>query len=290
MKQILADALVDSARMIPFLLVIYVLVEWIENRFGRSIQERIKKAAKAGPFLGAVFGSVPQCGFSVLAAAMYTRRMVTVGTLLAVFLATSDEAVPVILAQPDKAGLVLPLLLSKVVIGAVAGYVVDFALGSYAKPAAGGLPTDDAIDSTGCCEHNISRQDTRRQLVIHPLVHTAKVYAFVFLVSVALNYIIYRIGPHNLGKVFLQHSILQPVLTALVGLIPNCAASVAITQVFLKGGISFGSAIAGLSASGGLGILVLLKENHNTKDTIRVLGLLLGISIAVGIIVQYAVG
>jgi hypothetical protein len=162
---------------------------------------------------------------------------------------------------------------------------------SYRK----GVTIDDPealkeIEGRGCCEHHVIGEDRKRGMLIHPLVHTAKVFVFILAVSLAINALIYRVGEHNLARVLLAHSPLQPVITALVGLIPNCAASVAITQVFLKGGISYGSAIAGLSASGGLGLLVLMKENHNPRDTARILGLLLGISIAVGIVIQYVYG
>lgn len=291
MNELIKEALIDSAKMIPFLLVIYYLVEWIEDRFGHSIQESIQNSAKAGPAAGAIFGCVPQCGFSVLASAMYTRRFITIGTLLAVYLSTSDEAVPVILAQPEKARLVLPLLLTKLVIGILGGYIVDIALQSYKRKSliVPAIPSGE-IHEKGCCEHKLSGDDKNRQIFLHPLIHTAKVFFFVFLVTLGINFLIWHIGKDNLSTVLLQHSVFQPVITAIIGLIPNCAASVAITEVFLKGGISFGSAISGLCASGGLGMLVLLKENGNTKDTMRVLGLLLFISIVVGIIIQSVYG
>lgn len=281
------DALIDSAKMIPFLLFVYGVVEWLEYRYGASIRSKIQRAAKAGPVVGALFGCVPQCGFSVIASAMYTRRIITVGTLLAVFLSTSDEAVPVILAQPSKLHIIIPLLCTKLVIAVIAGYAVDLALRSYRKKIVASDPEElDEIHERGCCEHHVGGEGPGRELFLHPIIHTAKVFVFVFLVSLALGFI----GEERLARMLLQHSPLQPVLTALVGLIPNCAASVAITQVFLKGGISYGSAISGLCASGGLGVLVLLKENHNVRDTARVLGLLLGISVAVGIVIQYVYG
>lgn len=287
MTNILTEALIDTLKMAPFLFVIYCLVAWIEQKYGNSIQDRIRYAAKAGPLIGSLFGSVPQCGFSVLASAMYTRRLITIGTLLAVFLSTSDEAIPVILAQPDKIKLIIPLLLTKIVIGILGGYGVDFALRSYLRPHADEAHDHEAeINSRGCCEHDIIHSDKRLQLLIHPLVHTAKICAFLFVVTAALNYGMAALGPDNLKNLLLQNSMLQPVVTAFFGLIPNCAASVAITDVFLKGGISFGSAISGLCASGGLGILVLFKENSNLRDTIRVIGLLLCVSIIAGIVIQ----
>lgn len=291
MKTVFFDALIDSVKMIPFLLFVYYVVEWLEYQYGLAIRARIQRNAKAGPLAGAVFGCVPQCGFSVLASAMYTRGFVTIGTLLAVYLSTSDEAIPVVLAQPKKLWVIVPLVCTKVVIALIGGYSTDIAFRSYRK----GVTVSDPeglkeIAGDGCCEHHVVGEDSKRQLLLHPLVHTVKVFFFVFLVSLGINCLMFKVGAHNLGRLFLQHSPLQPVLTALVGLIPNCAASVAITQVFLKGGISYGSAVAGLCASGGLGLLVLLKENHNPRDTARVLGLLLGFSVAAGIAIQYLYG
>lgn len=288
---ILLDALIDSAKMVPFLLFVYLMVEWLEYQYGTSIRARIQHAAKAGPAVGAAFGCVPQCGFSVIASAMYTRRVITIGTLLAVYLSTSDEAVPVIMAQPSKLHHILPLICTKLVIAVLAGYAIDLALRSYRNGVTVKDPEAlEEIKERGCCEHHVTGDGHWRELLVHPLKHTAKVFVFVFLVTLGLNYLIFSVGQSHLSRLLLQHSPFQPVLTALVGLIPNCAASVAITQVFLKGGISYGSAISGLCASGGMGLLVLLKENHDPRDTARVLGLLLSISIAAGIIIQYIYG
>lgn len=286
----LLDALVDSAKMIPFLLFIYFVVGWLEYQYGAAIRAKIQRAAKSGPFLGSVFGCIPQCGFSVLASAMYTRRFITIGTLLAVYLSTSDEAIPVIMSQPKSLHWMIPLICTKVLIAILAGYGVDIALRSYAKPIA---PIDqeelEDLPEHGCCEHHVAGESRLGELVVHPLVHTAKVFLFVLLVTLGINYLGY-VYKDQLKQLLLPHSPLQPVLTAFVGLIPNCAASVAITEVFIKGGISYGSAVSGLCASGGLGLLVLLKENHNPRDTVRVLALLVGISIAAGIVIQYVYG
>lgn len=277
--------------MIPFLLVIYLVVGWLEYRYGAAIRERIQQAAKAGPALGSVFGCIPQCGFSVLASAMYTRRLITTGTLLAVFLSTSDEAIPIILAQPAQIHLVLPLIGIKVLIALLGGYGVDLVLRSYSRPPAQSDSKEmEEICEHGCCEHHVAGDDAKRELLLHPLIHTMKVFVFVFLVTLGINYLVFVVGEKHLSMLLLSHSPLQPVITAFIGLIPNCAASVAITEIFIKGGISYGSAVSGLCASAGLGLLVLLKENHNPRDTAKVLALLLGISIAAGTIIQYTIG
>jgi hypothetical protein len=292
MRGLFLDALYDSAELIPFLLVIYFLVELFERRFGGSIKHQLQKTAKSGPALGAAFGCIPQCGFSVVASALYARRLITKGTLLAVFLATSDEAIPVVLAQPDKGNIVLALLVTKLIIGLVAGYAIDLILGSFKRQRVPSNPLSAANDcpDAGCCKHDLSGDVGKWQWLTHPFIHTAKIFVFILAVTLGINYLIWFAGDDNLGQFLLRQSVFQPFLAALIGLIPNCAASVAIAEVFLKGGLSYGSAIAGLSSSGGIGILVLLKENHDRRDTIRILLLLVAISTGVGTIIHVVYG
>jgi hypothetical protein len=220
---------------------------------------------------------------------MYSRRLITIGTLLAVLLATSDEAIPVLLAQPEKGDIVVRLLITKLIIGLTAGYVIDFILGSYRKK--GVRPGSVAeVDEHGCCNHDLFEKEGKWQWLKHPLIHTAKVFAFIVAVTFGINFLIALVGEEHLGMVLMRDSLLQPFLSAMVGLIPNCAASVAIAEMFLKGGLSYGSAIAGLCTSGGLGLLVLFKENRSLGDTMRVLVLLVGIGTIVGTAIQFVYG
>ncbi len=292
MRKLFLDALSDSAAMIPFLLFIYFLVELFERRLGGKITYALEKTAKAGPALGAAFGCIPQCGFSVVASALYARRVITKGTLLAVFLGTSDEAIPVILAQPGKGRFVVAVLVTKLIIGVVAGYAIDLFLGSLSRGKLdhGHQNLVEAPHDAGCCNHDLSGTIGKWQWLTHPLIHTAKIFLFIMAVTFAINVLIAFVGEENLGHVLLKQHLLQPFLAALIGLIPNCAASVAIAELFLKGGLSYGSAIAGLCSSAGLGLLVLFKENHNSRDTIQILLLLVAISTIVGIAIQLLYG
>lgn len=290
MKELFLDALIDSAGMIPFLLFIYFIVEWFERKFSGTLEHRLGKTAKDGPVLGALFGCIPQCGFSVVAASFYSRRLITTGTLLAVILSTSDEAIPVILAQPGQSGLVIKLLITKLIIGITAGYLIDFL---FRRRTPAETDHDDHAGEhheLGCCKHQLSGKTSRWQLLVHPLIHTAKIFIFIFVVTLGINGLIALVGQENLGRVLLRHSLLQPFLAALVGLIPNCAASVAIAEMFLKGGLSYGSAVSGLCCSGGLGLLVLLRENRDFKDTLRVAALLVLISTVAGLAIQLLYG
>jgi hypothetical protein len=295
------DALLDSLKMVPFLLVMYIGIELVEYKFGHRIIALIQKAGAAGPAVGALAGSLPQCGISVVATALYTQRLATIGTLLAVYLSTSDEAIPIILSQPDKAGLVLPLILTKISIALVAGYALDLFFRKSNQPTFVHIDTyvrgrDDehhdhsiVIDGEACCGHSTSssaKKFSPKEIFLHPVIHTAKIFFFIFAISAAISASIFWMGEESFGRLFSQHVFSQPFIAALVGLIPNCAASVAITGLYLKGAITYGALIAGLSSSAGLGILVLFREEKEKKEIFKVLGLLLGISILAGTVIQ----
>jgi hypothetical protein len=299
MQDLLLDAFLDSATMMPFLFIIYVILALVEQRVGAVATHRLHGSKKAGPLLGALFGCVPQCGFSVIASALYARRLITVGTLLAVYLATSDEAIPVILAQPDRANIALKLLITKIGIGLLFGYGVDLVLGSYRRQQTtenrqsndvNQIVCCESIHVVGCCNHDVVGRAEKWRWLKHALIHTAKVFFFIFVITRGINCLVWLVGEDNLGHVLLRRSLLQPVLASVIGLIPNCAASVAIAETYLRGGLTFGATIAGLCSSAGLGILVLLRENRDRRDTIRILLLLLTISASVGVIIQVVYG
>jgi len=296
------QVLLDSLKMIPFLLIVYIGIELIEYKFGNQIRERVQKAGSAGPAVGALAGSLPQCGFSVVATALYTQRLATIGTLMAVYLATSDEALPVILSQPDKLGIIWPLILTKIIIALIFGYTLDFIFRksnqkilrhaddfNHGRDEAG-HDHQAILDETACCGHNPSSSAKKfdvEEIFFHPVVHTAKIFFFIFIVSWLINLAFLKLGEVTLTRLFLNHSFWQPFLAALFGLIPNCAASVGITELYLKGVITYGSVIAGLCASGGLGILVLFREEKNKQQVFKIIGLLFGLSVLAGIIIQY---
>jgi len=304
MYEVFLDALIDTVKMVPLLLIIYIGIELIEYKFGSKIIAMVQKAGAAGPAIGALAGSLPQCGISVVATALYTQRLATIGTLLAVYLATSDEAIPIILAQPDKASLIVPLLLTKIFIALVAGYSIDLFFRKANKStlthiAAYARGEDDlghnhsiVTEKEACCGHSTSTSANKfrpKEIFLHPAIHTAKIFVFIFAVSLLINAAVFFMGEEAFGKLFSGHAFFQPFMAALIGLIPNCAASVAITELYLKGAITYGSLIAGLCASAGLGILVLFREEKEKKEIIKILGLLFGISVLAGLFIQYFV-
>ena len=279
------DALIDSLHMLPFLLFIFFVIEFIEYFFAHKMNFLLKHSNKAGPVVGSLLASFPQCGFSVVASTLYTKKLITAGTLIAVYLSTSDEAIPVILAEPSKAPLVIQLLTVKLFIAITAGYFINFLLESFKKTVIEDV--DDDIEEEGCCKHHLNKNPDKKELLLHPIIHTANIFFFVFLVTLGINYLVSLVGgAENLGKYFLHKSVFQPVIMAFVGLIPNCAASVAITLMYLKGAIGFGSVISGLCSSAGLGMLVLFRKNNDNKDTLKIISLLLLVSIMSGIIIQ----
>jgi hypothetical protein len=290
---LLRDAFTDTVRLLPLLAAVYFFVSFLEYRYGDRMGSFLAHFHKFGPVAGALFGCMPQCGFSVVASALYVKRVISVGTLLAVFLSTSDEAVPILLSIPRLAHLVGILIVIKVVIAISAGMVVDLTLHSMKisklkKAASIDDACEDAImGHSGCCSHGVDKERSKiKSLLIHPLRHTAKIFVFLFVFSAALNYFVYLIGEGRIESLLLNGTVFQPFLTSMIGLIPNCFASVLLAGLFAKGAISFGSMVAGLCTGAGLGMLVLIKENKDIKDTASIIGLLIGISVIAGMVIQ----
>ena len=294
----LTEALVDTLKLLPLLAVVYFFVSFMEYRYGEKMGLFLSHFRRFSPVVGAAFGCIPQCGFSVAASALYVKRLISIGTLLAVFISTSDEAIPVLLSMPDKAGLVGLIIAIKVVLAIIAGVAIDMLLKKRQSPSqyqTSSVSVADEkkepaniIEHCGCCRHHIDEKQSKfKALFVHPLAHTFKIFIFLFVLSALLGFILERTGEQKIAELLLKGTIFQPMLTTLIGLIPNCFASVLLAKFFADGTISFGSLIAGLCASAGLGLLVLVKENKNFKDTLLVVGLLTTISVLAGIITQF---
>ncbi len=283
----LKDAMIDSISLIPFLFIIFVLIEIIERYYTKKRHLFVFWIKKVGPLFGSLLASLPQCGFSVIASTVYTRRLLTRGTLVAVYLATSDEAIPVLIANPQKAYIILPIILIKIIIAIIVGYIVDWVITYNAKEP---VIEHKHEEIEGCCHHHIVKDARKRDFWLHPLKHTLNIFLFIFIISVALAFLLSRSGSEEaFAKYCLMNSPLQPLMASLVGLIPNCAISVMLSILFIKNTISFGSLVAGLCTSGGLGILVLLRRNGDKKDTFIILSTLVIIGTIVGLILQYNV-
>lgn len=286
------DALIDSLNLIPFLFLVFLLIEVIEQYFTKKKHLFVFYIKKIGPLFGSLFASVPQCGFSVIASTLYTRRILSRGTLISVYLATSDEAVPILLTYPSKFYLILPIIIIKIIIAVIVGYLVDLLISYNAKDPVSDdkqlSAKTDVNKEHGCCHHQLVDASKTKDFWIHPLKHTFNIFVFILIVSLILGFVLSKVGTEeNLAKYCLMNSPLQPFLVALLGLIPNCAISVMLTLLFVKNTISFGSLIAGLCTSGGLGILVLLKKNGDKKDTAIIILTLVIVGTLVGLLFQY---
>ena len=274
----IADALCDSIHLLPFLFIIFFLIEITEYYYADKINEILKKTGKYGVIAGAFAAIFPQCGFSVIASSLYSKRIITRGCLIAVYLATSDETIPILLATPEKAYLIVPIIGIKLFIGILTGYFTDLVMPSKLEL---NKDTDSEIIEEGCCKHNL-KHGHKREIIIHPLMHTLNVFTFIFIITLILNYCLANVELANLisgGK------FIQPVWAAIIGLIPNCAISIGLTIMLIKGTITFGALIAGLSSNAGLGLLVLLK-NNDFKDSLLIIFMLFLISVISGITIN----
>lgn len=273
------DAVVDSIKTIPFLFLVFLFIELFEHFWANKIKGFLKASKNLGPFVGSLAASIPQCGFSIVASTLYTKKFITRGTIIAVYLATSDEAIPVLLMYPEYLKYILPLILIKLIIAIPVGYLVDFLLAEEDKIE--NIQEEENIE--GCCRHEIVMHK-KRDFLIHPVKHTINIFLFILVLTLILNYILNIFNIENFSGNGIYWYL--PLITSILGLIPNCAISVGLVLLFIKGVISFGALISGLMTNCGIGLLVLLKNNKNKKDTILILTLLIIVGFIVGGAVQ----
>ena len=264
-KDVLLDALKDSALVLAFVFAFHLLLSFIEDKLSKFLT----KNQKLSPLLGSLFGIIPQCGTSVLAGDLYIKRYITFGTLVAVFLSCSDEAILVLLTKPsEKTIWVLPLIASKFVIGFVIGYLIDFFVIGYLidliyRKQEINKPEEELTDVI-CHEHHHEHTKIHKHL-IHPLIHSLEIFAYVLVINISLGLIIASVGKDNFINFLTSNRYLTPIYASLVGLIPNCASSVLLSELYLSGGLSFGALLAGLLVNSGLGMMVLLKSKTTLK-------------------------
>ncbi|MCI5954286.1 MAG: arsenic efflux protein [Lachnospiraceae bacterium] len=276
MIDVILDTLLDVVKLLPFLFLTYLAMEYLEHKTGDKAELLVKKAGRFGPVIGGVLGIVPQCGFSAAASNLYAGRVISLGTLMAIYLSTSDEMLPILISEQVSFWLIVKILLAKAVIGMVAGLIIDFLLRKK------GLEQHEHIHDI--CEHEHCHCE--KGIFRSALSHTAQITFFILIITFALNLILYFVGEDALANLILSKPVVGPLLASLVGLIPNCAGSVVITQLYLEKVIGIGSAMAGLLTGSGVGLLVLFRVNHNRKENLRILGLLYGIGVLAGIVIE----
>lgn len=278
MIEILLDTVIDSVKLIPFLFLTYLVMEALEHSTGRKVQGVIRNAGKVGPLWGGLLGIVPQCGFSAAAASLYAGRVITIGTLVAIFFSTSDEMLPILLSESVPLGTIGKILGMKVVIAIISGFVVEFVYVALLKKK------DKDMDIHVVCEEeHCSCEDG---IVKSALKHTMKIFFYIFLISLLLNVVIGMVGEDNLSLLFSNIPVVGELIAALIGLIPNCASSVVITQLYIDGVIHSGAMMAGLLVNAGVGLLILYRLNRNWKENVAIISVLYGLGVFWGIMIE----
>ena len=311
-QDVCVDALCDTLVLLPFLFITYLVMEAIEHKASKRIEGAIAHAGVAGPAVGAVLGAIPQCGFSAMAATLFSGGVVSVGTLVAVVFSTSDEMIPVFLAHQENLGRMLAIVGIKLAIGLVFGLVLDAGLRAAGKSQTkqhihdlcvrASCDCDSGCDSAcdhdhacdcGCdhdhdhghaCDCGHDHASSWLGIARCALKHTIQVGAFILLVTFVCGLVIELVGQDTLSAFLSQNSVLAVILAGLIGLIPNCAASVTISELYLQGVLDFGAALAGLLASGGVGLLVLWRTNANCRQNMAITGFVYIVAVAVGLL------
>lgn len=268
------DAVLDGIKILPFLFLAYLVMEYVEHRMGEHSKDVIRRSGRFGPLFGALCGAFPQCGFSAAASNLYAGRIITVGTLLAIYLSTSDEMVPILISKQVPLPVILKILGLKILAGLAAGFVTDWLLGEHKKIRAYAerphaherFHIDQICENEKCkCEDGILKSACK---------HTLHIFLFILFITFLFNFCIDLIGSGNIEHFILNKPVIGVILSAIIGLIPNCAASVIITELYLKGMMSFGAMMAGLLVGAGVGLIVLCRVNEDVKDNLRIIGLL----------------
>lgn len=281
LKDIVVDAGMDTIKLIPFLVITYLLMEMLEHHTGDKYQQAVEKAGKLGPFVGSIVGALPQCGFSAAASSLYAGRVITMGTLIAVYLSTSDEMLPILISESVPLTKIFAVLGLKALIGMISGLALEFVFSMRKKK-------HEDMDIHKICEQEHCHCED--SVIVSALKHTLKIVFYIFILSLLLNALIGWVGEDVLASVLTSVPVVGQVLAALVGLIPNCAASVVITELYLKNIISFGAMMSGLLVGAGVGLLILFRLNRHWKENVAIIGILYGLGVFWGVIIEIVEG
>lgn len=271
----LKDALIDSLKLLPFLFIIYILIELLEHKTGDRIKAVIKKTDRLGPLFGGLLGAVPQCGLSTAAATLYTERLISIGTLLAIFLSTSDEMLPLLISGAAAPLSILKILGAKILISVATGYVIDLFFRYVLKKK-----HEDEEIHTENHQHEMN-------LFLAAILHTLQVFVYLFVITLVLNVAISLIGEESLTHFLTGRPVLGVLLSSIVGLVPNCGASVLITKLYLDGMMEAGAMFAGLLVNAGVGTLVLFRTRTSRHEVLTILGLLFASGLIWGLLIQW---
>ena len=272
---ILEHSFLDSIKLLPFLFIAFFIIELIEHKLSDKSKKVISKSGKYGPILGSLLGLIPQCGFSVVATNLYITRILSLGTLISIYLSTSDEMLVILLSRNASISTILPLLGTKFIVGLISGFIIDFLLRNKKKEK----------QTYSICEDEHCGCEEEENLLKSSLIHTIKTFIFIFIATFIITLVFELFGEEYLSKLLLKDTLISPFITSLIGLIPNCASSVILTELYLSNSINFASIISGLLTGSGVAILVLFKSNKNIKENLTILSLVYGIGVITGIII-----
>lgn len=278
MKDILLETLLDGLKLLPFLFVAFLFIELLEHKFSKKTGKIIEKSGKFGPLLGGILGIIPQCGFSVVATNLYVTRIVSLGTLISIYLSTSDEMLPILISRGASFSVIGKILGIKVIIAIISGFVIDFLFRSDINKEDISKDQYHICEDVHChCEDSIIKSSIK---------HTLNIFLFILGASFIINFIMEYVGHDILSNIFKGSGVFSLMLSSLIGLIPNCGASVIITELFLEEIIPLSCVISGLLTGSGVALLVLFRANKNIYENLKILVLVYGIGVFGGLFVE----
>jgi len=274
-EEVFIHGLLDTLKILPFLFLTYLIVELVEHKASTRVRELSRKAGKLGPLVGGLLGAVPQCGFSAAAADLYRRKVITLGTLVAIFLSTSDEMLPIMISGKVSVGYVLAIVGYKATVGIAVGFLIDLILRKRRSKTPEAVPNDEKCECEHCCCHGI---------LPSAFGHTLTVGCFILISTLLINLLVVLLGDEAIKSILYDKPFIGHLIAALLGLIPNCAVSVALTNLSVEGFITVGTMIAGLCSGAGVGLLVLFRVNKNYKENLITSGILVVSGIIFGML------
>ncbi len=269
------DGLIDTLKIVPYLFITFLILELIEHKLSKKTEKVLRKNKKFGPIIGGILGGLPQCGFSAMAANLFSGRVITIGTLIAIFLSTSDEMLPIMLSENTDISILIKIVGFKIIVGIIIGLIIDLILKNKdEKEKVHELCEHDHCD----CKHD--------KIFLSSIKHTIKIGIFILIANIIINLIIFNVGEDSIKDVLLNKNIFTYFIASLFGLIPNCASSVIMTELYLSNMITIGTLLAGVLTGSGLGILLLFKSNKNLKENLSILSIIYVVGVVIGIIVD----
>ena len=273
MSEVIQGTLLDTIKLLPFLFVAFLIIEFIEHKLSNKQENIISKSGKLGPIVGALLGAVPQCGFSVLATNLYVTRIISLGSLISIYLSTSDELIPLMISHNAPITKILSIVSIKVVIGMISGFLIDLLIRKTTKSDFV-LCEDEDCD----CDHSIIKSS---------LIHTLKIAFFILIITFLINILFHYVDLSFLESALKNNKILTPFIASLIGLIPNCASSVMISELYLNNLISLGTTLSGLLTGSGVAIMVLVRKNKNISENLFIIGLIYIIGVIWGLLFNF---